>query len=287
MRLNDSARKAIKVVQPRKKSQRFRFIVIGCSVAALFLIVLLFFPQPKVEDAGIINEDVVALKSPKKHSSPASPVQSVQQTENTERSSDVVLEAKADTPDLPETNRVAKHSGRFIDISKARIMPRRDKPRRFDHQAEEAIASLLEITPGATIVGSIDYHKHGRFEQSFKESLASPTQTLQTDDAYTRELKSAVNEVKADLKQRMDAGEDIADLMTKSRDELQQLGLFRMQLQRELNEIRKDDKTTAEEYEDFVKAANVMLEQKGAKPLTIPRVVYNQLLLRQERTMNQ
>lgn len=181
------------------------------------------------------------------------------------------------------TNRVRKHSGRFIDISKAIIPPRKDPPRRFDHHAEEDIASLLEVVPGEVLVGSIDYHKKGLFMKSFRESLVSPTLTQQDDSAYMKDLKRAVTDVKADLRERMDRGEDIAQIMEDSRKELQELGCYRMELERELANVRKDSSTTIEDYEDFVKAANVLLEKKGAKPLKIPKVIYNQFKLRKQR----
>ena len=177
-----------------------------------------------------------------------------------------------------------KHSGKFVDVSKAIFIPRKDPPRRFVNDAEEDIASLLEVIPGEMLIGEINYHKKNRFVKSLKAAIDNPTRINDDDDDYARELKNAVRDVVNDLSQRMNSGEDVASIMQQSRNELQELGIFRLELQNELKNIRKSNDISVEEYEDFVQAANKMLEQKGAAPLKTPKIVYRQLKLREERS---
>ena len=81
----------------------------------------------------------------------------------------------------------------------------------------------------------------------------------------------------------MQSGEDVAKIMHQSRAELQDLGIYRMELQNELKSIRKETDITASEYEQFVEAANKMLEKKGAEQLKTPKIIYRQLQLREKR----
>ena len=82
----------------------------------------------------------------------------------------------------------------------------------------------------------------------------------------------------------MKAGENPADIMTQSRAELQKLGFYRMELEKELKQIRKDPNIDKDSYNLFVEAANQMLKNKGGEPLFAPKVVYRQLMLKEKRS---
>ena len=129
----------------------------------------------------------------------------------------------------------------------------------------------------------LNYHKKNRFVNSLKQALENPTRIDENDSAYSVELKNSVRDVINDLAQRMKKGEDVAATMKQARSDLQELGIFRMELQNELKNIRKTTDVTTTEYEEFVAAANKMLIEKGAEPLKIPKIVYHQLKLREER----
>ena len=145
----------------------------------------------------------------------------------------------------------------------------------FNHQAEREIARLLSIEPGKFFVGNSNYGP--RFQQSFAEAVASPTPILDDDDAETAALKREVNEVKADLAQRLKDGEDIVQIMKDAETELRTLATFRNDMMKELTALRFDESVTAQDYKSFVEAANRMLKERGLKGLSSPAFAEAQL----------
>lgn len=164
----------------------------------------------------------------------------------------------------------------------ARVIPQRESlPRRFKYHSEEFIASLLEMEPGTPVIGEFKFSK--RFLEDLKKSFGEKIEILDSDDERTRELKEAVSATKDDLRKRMEAGEDVCQILKESRKQLQELAAYKMDLMAELRNIRKSGEWTAEEYSKFVAAANKMLEDRGAAPIKLPRVIVRQLRKQQEK----
>ena len=164
----------------------------------------------------------------------------------------------------------------------ARVIPHREAPpRRFKYNSEEFIASLLEMEPGTPVIGEFKFSK--RFLEDLRKSFDEKIEILDADDARTRELKEAVSATKEDLRKRMEAGEDVCQILKESRKQLQELAAYKMDLMAELRNIRKSGEWTAEEYSKFVSAANKMLEGRGATPIKLPRVIVRQLRKQQEK----
>ncbi len=138
----------------------------------------------------------------------------------------------------------------------------------FHHQAEHEIARLLSIEPGKFFIGNANYGP--KFQQSFAEAVASPTPILEDDDAETIALKKEVNEVKADLAQRLKKGEDIVQIMKDTETELRTLATFRNDMMKELTALRFDESVTEKDYKDFVDAVNRMFKERGLKELSSP-----------------
>ena len=142
----------------------------------------------------------------------------------------------------------------------------------FKHNAEEHIAIVLGMKVGEPVIGDFAYDE--RFVKSFKDSLKEPIEILDTDSEQDREMKEAVIETKKELKARMDAGEDIAQIMNDTMDEFRRLGRYRHDLQAELGEITRDtEKYSDQDVHDFTEAANKMLEREGIPPIKMPRLV--------------
>ena len=142
----------------------------------------------------------------------------------------------------------------------------------FKHNAEEHIAIVLGMKIGEPVIGDFTYDD--RFVKSFKESLDEPIEILDTDSEQDREMKEAVIETKKELKERMDAGEDVAQIMNDTMDEFRRLGRYRHELQVQLAEIRNDtEKYSDQDVADFTAAANQMLEKEGIPPIKMPRLV--------------
>lgn len=149
-----------------------------------------------------------------------------------------------------------------------------DKPleeRVFTNSADQKIAGLLMLEPGEMLVGDASSLFGRGFTRAFLKSLESPIIVTKDDDETTAELKRAVRDTKIEIKARYDAGEDIAALMANERDELQAIGLYRKELEGEIRKIARDDTIGESDMEDFIKAANLMLQERGGKPLEMPR----------------
>lgn len=165
-----------------------------------------------------------------------------------------------------------------------RIIPMRAadiKPKRFEFDAEEDIASLLEVEPGTPMYGEIPFGK--RFKDSLVNSFMTPVEIKPTDDEYTKELKRQVQEVKDEFKELVLNGGDPAEEMRKARQQLIELGQYRTSLLQELNQLRKSGECTAQDMLDLQEAANKILESKGVKPIELPKVLIRNMELKERR----
>ena len=141
----------------------------------------------------------------------------------------------------------------------------------FTHYSDQQIASLLITEPGEGLVGDDEERMFKDFDKNFLKSLVEPIIVEETDTPFVKDLKKAVRQTKIDLKARMDAGEDIKQIMIDSRKELRELGLYRDELNQQLRTMMNENKDmSADDLRDLVNAANKMLEDRGAKKLTMP-----------------
>ena len=142
----------------------------------------------------------------------------------------------------------------------------------FDEPTDRLLAHILEMEPGETLVGdSADLYRG--FDKAFAKSLSTPILYDKNDDQYVKELKVGVLAMRDELKRRMDAGEDINKVLADTRDQMQELGAYRQELESMVIEMTQGKDLTQEAYDDIVKAANKMLEERGCKPLELPTAV--------------
>ena len=140
----------------------------------------------------------------------------------------------------------------------------------FKNHAEEMIAVLLNTELGEPMVGDSEVYFGRAFMKSLEASLSKPVEINMDDSAEVRELKKAVEDTKDELRKRLAEGEDIRSLLVETRKEIQELGLYRQELEKQVHSILKDRSLTPKDVKDLVSAANKMLEDRGAKPLSLP-----------------
>ncbi len=148
----------------------------------------------------------------------------------------------------------------------------------FKHASENQIAGLLKVEIGETVLGTMRYGK--RFVDDFKKSLKDEIIITEKDSEEDRILKEAVIETKKELLQRMNAGEDIGQIMSNTRQELQDIAKYRQQIRQDLYAAIKDENMTEKDIDDFVAAANQLLKEKNAKPLSFPSLLRRKIQLR-------
>ena len=155
----------------------------------------------------------------------------------------------------------------------------------FPHRCENEIACYLSLKPGDAIFGTMKYS--GRFKDDFLESLETPIVIEPDDPDDVKELKRNVREAKIQLKEALDRGEDIEQIMLDTRKELQDLARYKMDLTRTIYEMRRDKPMTMEDLQDAVDAANKMLEAKGIAPMKFGPLVRQKMLMAMEQEKEQ
>ena len=140
----------------------------------------------------------------------------------------------------------------------------------FECSTDRTIGNMLTVRPGTGMIGDSSMY-FNTFEKNFRKSLKTEIVINPDDTDEVRELKEAVRDTRADLKARMDAGEDIAQVMRDAREELRQLSVYRDELTKEVERIASDpDKDFSDkDMDDLIGAANAMLAERGVKPLTM------------------
>lgn len=137
------------------------------------------------------------------------------------------------------------------------------------------------MTPGETLVGTPYYNEKQKRE--YIASLDEPPIFDKNDTPEQRELRALMEQTKKALKERVAAGEDIGEILTETRVELQDLARYKSDINTMLNELKHKPDATIQDVDDFVKAANRMLEAKGIAPLRLG-VVTRRMLQRYHET---
>ena len=136
----------------------------------------------------------------------------------------------------------------------------------FEERVDNEIAGVLSIEPGETLLGIRG--RDERFERRFLKSLTRPIIVKEDDSDYAKNLKRAVIEAKADLKAAYDRGEDITQIMEDARNEMQRLGQYKANLEKEAMKLARRA-NSADEVADTIGAVNKMLEDKGIAPIEL------------------
>ena len=146
----------------------------------------------------------------------------------------------------------------------------------FDYKSENRIAALLCAKPGTAKIGRIKMDRS--MTDDFIESLKHPIIPTAEDDDFTKDLKRQMNQVKIDLKERIDNGEDLGRIIEDTEDEMRKLSMFKRDLIKNLHGLIKNGNQTQEDIEIFKEAANKMLEEKGIAPLKFTDITEEKLM---------
>lgn len=136
----------------------------------------------------------------------------------------------------------------------------------FPHPSENVIAGLLTAKSGAAFVGTPHYN--GRFTQNFLKSLEEPIIVSKDDSADVQQLKRAVIAAKIELKAAYDRGENIEEVLQEAREELQRMSRYKQELKADIYQYtHKTEGITEQDVDDYITAANTLLEAKGIAPI--------------------
>ena len=150
----------------------------------------------------------------------------------------------------------------------------------FTRDCDNDIAGLLSMRPGDPIMDIPPYN--GRFKRDFLESLEEVIIVSEKDTPEQAKLKRDVIAARIELKDALDRGEDIEQIMMNERRELQRL----MRMKMEYNSLFRENLAKCEsdaDVEDLFAACNKLLEKNGIAPLKYgPIAKRNILRARQE-----
>ena len=175
------------------------------------------------------------------------------------------------------------HKVRGVITNSVSAVQTKGKYEIFDFHCENEIACLLTIQPGQGLVGTPRYN--GRFTKEFLESLKTPIVINDDDSEEDKELKRNVNLAKQELKAAYDRGEDIEKIMLDTRREYQDLAMYKQELRQLVYEYRSTGNPSEQDVEDYVAAANKMLEAKGIAPLNIGPISRRKLMMMREEAL--
>ena len=149
----------------------------------------------------------------------------------------------------------------------------------FNHKCENLIAAYITMPPGEGVIGTPMLGD--RFKQDFLKSIKDEIVINPDDSPEQILLKQDMIATKKDLKARMDAGEDITEIIRNTHEEFQILARYKQMLLKEVSKVKKDSKMTLEDVETFIEAANQMLESKGIAPIKLGPISKRLILRRQ------
>jgi hypothetical protein len=155
---------------------------------------------------------------------------------------------------------------------------------RFKHQVEHEIATLLTIEPGGALFGSVRYDK--RFEQDFVNSLMEPVKIEEDDSEEDKQLKKDVEATKRELAKRIKSGEDLATILTETREEVRRLAAIKQDIMTIAREELSKAELSDSDVKDYYEAVNKLLEQKGIAPINANSLMKRRAI-RQAKMANQ
>ena len=156
--------------------------------------------------------------------------------------------------------------------------PARTKTSIFKRRSEREIAAMVMTEPGTWFMRKPTFNE--RFDDDFRASLDERIEFSDDDTEEQRALKQAVVDTKAELAERMKAGESPSAAMNAFADSMYELGQFRRMVQDELGKLKRDARYSDREVQEFVDAANRLLRDKGAQPIPMPKMVFRHVSLK-------
>lgn len=246
--------------KPRKASKGAWLVATAVVVVAAAVVVIALLPRGKVTPSAVVEKPVktkVAITPPMPAPKPQQPVEvkvdpNARPTKVGEVVNGYVMlpSGRIHKPTGVVTNRVAEYGKSKYSI--------------FENRSDNEIAGILMAKPGEAVVGTKRYDKW--FEKQFLKSIETPIKVSPDDEPWQADLKKLVMQARLELKQAHDKGEDIAAIMSESRQQLQDLAKYKQSVKQIYAQNVKEC-ATEQEVADLQKAVNVMLEEKGCAPI--------------------
>lgn len=235
-------------------------VLLGAAVAAWWL-----WPSEETrQDAASTKRGMIREATPAAAPKPVAESQSPEDAERAERR----RKARETYVDEHGVTRYKRGNGRVLPKNfKDYLVESKSFSNlpKFNHECELEIATLLTLEPGDAILGEFDHGE--RFKKDFVEALLDPVKIEEGDSEDDKRIKLEVEDAKKELAQRLKQGEDIGKILEETRSEYQRLNAVREQVREQMRELMRENAQTDQDIDDFLSAANKMLESKGLAPI--------------------
>ena len=246
--------------KPRKPSKGVWLVATAVVVVATAGLVIALLPRGKVTPSAVVEKPVQAKVASTPFMPAPKPQQPVEVKVDPNARPTKVGEVVNGYVMLP-SGRIHKPTGvvtnRVADYGKSKYSI-------FENRSDNEIAGILMANPGEAVVGTKRYDKW--FEKQFLKSIETPITVSPDDEPWQADLKKLVIQARLELKEAHDRGEDIAAIMSESRQQLQDLSKYKQSVKQIYAQNVKEC-ATEQEVADLQKAVNVMLEEKGCAPM--------------------
>lgn len=126
------------------------------------------------------------------------------------------------------------------------------------NKAENVISALVTVKPGDPIIGfDLD-----NIKESFAQSLLNKIEFSDEDTIEEKKEKRLVQEAKKNLVAMIKEGGDLETILKEEYGNIMRMYNYRNDLQKELDSLRKKG-ASVQEMDDYIKAANKILEDRG------------------------
>lgn len=277
---NGSDRKGAAPVQPKvtaKKPSPVRGIVAGAVVVVLAVVVYFAFFSDSENAQKIERERRPTII---KEVTPATaPTNSIEQVQTSEK-------PKRDLRTYIDEHGVKRYpSGARVNDFEPQIKVKLggDTPASvFQCAAEKQIYFLVNIEPGDFMIGGRDFTSP-RSRKELEEALLNKIELSDDDTPEQRKAKEDVIAVKKELKAALKRGEDPSVILQESYDECLRLAQFSRDIEGHVRDAAANGEMTEQDLEDYVNAANKMLEDRGVAPLKLNCVSKRALRIRKAK----
>lgn len=246
--------------KPKKTSKGVWLVATAVVVVATAGLVIALLPRGKVTPSAVVEKPAKTKEAITPSMPAPKPQQPVEVKVDPNARPTKVGEVVNGYVMLP-SGRIHKPTGvvtnRVADYGKSKYSI-------FENRSDNEIAGILMANPGEAVVGTKRYDKW--FEKQFLKSIETPIEVSPDDEPWQADLKKLVMQARLELKEAHDKGEDIATIMSESRQQLQDLAKYKQSVKQIYAQNIKEC-ATEQEVADLQKAVNVMLEEKGCAPM--------------------
>lgn len=260
-----------------KKSPMFaKGLVAGLLVAAAgaVVVLLVFHGKPQASKPDEPKQATKAIVETK----PSLPVKKIGKKESREdrRSREIKLIEEKYGTNMP----LGVKAHLYYLKNPAKVSMKAQSPHPYlRHQSERSIAGLVLKEPGEFFLVQPEYGTG--FDNDFLNALMEKIEIEDTDTDEIRAVKEQVTAAKKEISEICrKEGKTPSEVVNAYAKSMFELGRYQNDLEQELRKVHDDPDLSDAEVEDFCKAANQLLKQKGLAEMPLPNLARRSIRLR-------